>query len=195
MATALVARGTKRWRMAWTFGLDMAKTVDRQTLWSMDRPLGNRQMPVDGQTLGQQTDASGWTDSGGQTDLWSTDRPSAMDRPSVNRQNIRQWTDLWSTDRPSAMDRPSVNRQTVGDGQTFGQQTDRLAMNRPSVNRQTVWQWTDLWSTDRPSGNGLVEDRQRKIKVHQNPRLTMSTLDAAHTPANRARDVGVRRRR
>ncbi len=64
MATALAARGTKRRRMAWTFGLNMAKTVDRQTLWSMDRPLGNRQMPVDGQTLGQQTNASGWTDSG-----------------------------------------------------------------------------------------------------------------------------------
>jgi hypothetical protein len=64
MATALAARGMKRRQMAWTFGLNMAKTVDRQTLWSMDRPLGNRQMPVDRQTLGHQTDASGWTDSG-----------------------------------------------------------------------------------------------------------------------------------
>jgi hypothetical protein len=67
----------------------------------MDRPLGNRQMPVDGQTLGRQTDASGWTDP------WATDRP-LVDRQTVgNGQTFGQQTDR------QAMDRPLVNRQTV----------------------------------------------------------------------------------
>jgi hypothetical protein len=95
-----------------------------------------------------------------------------MDRPSVNRQTVRKWTDLCSTDRPSG-DGQTFGQQTdrrrwtnlrstdrpSGDEQTFGQQTDRLAMNRPSVNRQTVWQW--------PGGGQMTEDRSPpKSKAH-----------------------------
>jgi hypothetical protein len=73
----------------------------------MDGPLGNRQMPLDGQTFGY--------------------RQTVGDRQTFGQQtDRRQWTDLQSTDRPSGdgqtfgqqtdrqvMDKPLVNRQTV----------------------------------------------------------------------------------
>ncbi len=169
-----VTQRSSRWLRLWLHGGRSGGEWPGHLGSTWQKRLTGRPV-VDGQTLGQQTDASGWTDP------WATDRCQWMDRPLGDRQmpvdeqtlgrqtdevdgqtlvdrqtfgrqtDRRRWTDLRSTDRPS------------GDGLTFGQQTDRQAMERPSVNRQTVRRWTDLnrqtvrrWtdlrSTDRPSG-------------------------------------------